>query len=101
MSLKIFVDNDHTLKLENLQDQDGNAITSATVEAEVLDRDGNQVSGISQPITLTHQSNGNYEGTLDSSAELNFVNSYTIKITATKGSTKAVWQPAVDLETRT
>lgn len=101
MALIAYLNNDHIIQLKNLQDQDGNDVTTATVTAEILDSDDNQVSGVSQPITLSHQSGGTYEGTLDEGVSLNeSTDDFFLRINADDGSANAEWKTPLNVKVR-
>lgn len=88
----IYLDNDYVVKLDGLKDDDGTAVTAATVEARVLDRDKEEVAGIAWPVTLSHTSNGNYEGTIDKALQLEDKALYYVEVTASHSGRDATWR---------
>jgi len=100
MTTAIYINNDHTIKVEGLQDQDGNAVTTATVEATILDLNRKEVGGITWPLTLSHDGNGTYSATLDKAVSLQRnVRHYLRVVASTSGGADAEWtEPLVAKE---
>lgn len=90
----IYIENDFLVQLNNLVDEDGNQVTTATVQATIRDLAGVAVSGtgITWPITLNHISNGNYEGLVDKRAVFVDGDIYEIEITADVAGTEGTWR---------
>lgn len=91
----LYIGNDMLLQLSGdgkLTDEDGTAVTGATVEATVYKADGEtEVSGITWPLTLTEGDDGEYSATIQDDIEVTEGQNYVIKITATKGNADAKW----------
>jgi hypothetical protein len=88
----IFIGNDSLISVPSLVDSDGAPITSASVEATLLDMDTLvPVPGITWPVSLSHSENGNYEGIIDKSVQVVRLNKYILHITATSGTADAEW----------
>lgn len=92
MATAIYIGNDHVVKLEGLEDQDGNAVTSATVKARILDLNYDDVSGLSWPLTLSHDGGGTYSAVLDKAVSLTRNSRHYLQITAAQGGTEATWR---------
>jgi len=99
-SVTLLVGNDSTIKLNGLKDQEGNAVTNATVEITIQDFSGSNVSGVTQPISLSHTSDGDYEADLDKSIDVKAGQYYYMEITATSGNADAKWSETVKAENR-
>lgn len=93
---RIYIDNDHTVTLSALKDEDDAAVTSATVNMTLYEWDGvTEVSGVSWPVTLSHTASGTYTGSLSSSAAVVRGQRYRLKVVATdSGKTLTGWQDA-------
>lgn len=90
--MTFFADTDHRIKLANLTDEDGNEQTAGTVTARVYESDAaTEVTGFQQPISLTHQGGGTYEGIVPNSADTIIGNTYWFKVEADSGGRKRVW----------
>lgn len=89
---RIYLDNDHAVHLTGLADGDGAAVTSATVEARVMDSSGADVSGVTWPVALTHTGSGNYSGTIDKAIVLQEGAIYYLDVTATASGMDANWR---------
>ena len=83
-----------------LKDQDGNAITGATVEVTIEDRTGSEISGMTWPLVLTDDGSGEYSGELDYDLALEADTKYRVLVTASKGSTQAHWESLVTAQNR-
>jgi len=88
----LFIGNTIEVRLSDLQDQDGDAITGATVEVTIKNQDGTEVSGETWPVTLSDLGNGNYSGSLSSNIDLTVGTVYEIVLVATKSSLQAKWR---------
>jgi len=88
----------HRLGVEGVRDIDGDPVTNATVEATMLDRDGNEVAGTSWPVALTHDTAGNYYVTLDADLDIKAHKRYIIEITATSGLLQSFWREDLSCE---
>lgn len=93
----LFIGNDHVVEIAGLQDKDGNAITSGTVEATLYEASlsfgqhtkGDPVSG--GALTLSHDGEGVWSGVLDSAVSLNEGGTYFLTVTALVGTTEGQW----------
>ena len=106
MNLKLYVGNDNLLKVVGLQNSnDGSFLNGITVQVvEILDADGNQVTGETWPQTLDYvvASDGDYRATLADTINLTAGESYTVVLVADGGTgLKGRWEFPVDAETRT
>lgn len=91
MAKTIYIDNGMLVKLDGLIDLSNSTYnTSATVQAILKTTSGTSVAGQSWPLTLTHQSSGNYQGTLTSSLDLSGVN-YKLEVTVNSGDDSAAF----------
>lgn len=95
----VYDGNDHVVSLTGLKDSDGTEVTTATVEMTLLDG-GTEVSGITWPISLSHDSGGDYSAVLDKAVEVTVGKRYTLKVTATVGTTEAEWREWVVVKRR-
>lgn len=93
---RIYLDNDMVLELAALKDESGTAVTSATVEATLYERDkSTEIGGETWPITLTHQSDGTYRGDLTRAIEVTEGQVVWAKVTGTyNGKQYEGWQQA-------
>lgn len=85
----IYLDSDMTIEVANLRNKlTGSLVTGATVEADVLDEDGNDVTGAGNPIALAEVSGyeGLYRGSIPDTADLSLADGGTIVITADDGA---------------
>lgn len=95
MSLTLFKGTTSRLGLPGLKDIDGSPVTNATVEAVIYDRLGNEIAGQSWPLLLTHDSDGNYYGTLESDIDVDVGKRYEVEIVATASSLQSTWRESV------
>lgn len=97
-----FYQNDMLLRLTGLTDINGDAIEDATVElVSLLDCDDETPDGITLPLTLTHQSAGTYEATVDDELDVEPGDVYTGKIVATSASGRGTWFEEIVVRRRT
>lgn len=96
MSLVLYKSTTSKLGLIGLVDEDGSAVTNATVTASLTDTSGDELNGQSSPITLTHDSGGNYYGTLSEDLDVKAGKRYRVEITATSGNLQSVWRESVN-----
>lgn len=83
----ISLDTDYLIKVNGVVDADGEAITNATVEVTLLESDGEtEVAGETWPVTLTHQSAGNYQGELPYTVEVDPALEYNLKVIISAGT---------------
>lgn len=83
---RLFIGNDHLVTLSGLKDQDGAAITSATVQATLYERDrSTEVAGVTWPLALTHVADGAYEAQLPESVGVLLNRTYALKVAASVG----------------
>ncbi len=88
-----YLGNDHIVRLSNLSDQDGNAITGATVELVALvDASGADVGNVSLPITMPHVGAGTYEASLPNEASIDRGSKYLATVRAVSGDTQGEWE---------
>ena len=88
----IYVANDMVIAVEGLTDRDGAEVTNATVTlVELKDRQGENVTGISLPLSLNHAGNGTYEGLIPSGVAVQSGKIYQAKVQAISGSLSAEW----------
>lgn len=99
----LFIGNDMRLELDELRDPDGAYINTATVTATLLDSDGEEVEGVTWPVTLEYveESDGKYQGILDDAIELVDKEIYTLVVDSVDGESKGHWELAVQARTRT
>ena len=84
--MALFTNTDMLLKFDGLKDQDGNVITGADVRATVYQPDSKtEVSGMTWPITLSDDGNGNYSAVLEDSMELKLGSLHWIKLDISGG----------------
>ena len=81
--LSLYVGNSNILELTLTDGLTEAAITSGTVVATLLDKDGVEVSGDTWPKTLSHAGSGVYRATIDESIAIMAGRRYTARITAT------------------
>lgn len=95
---RLYVGNDTVLELVGegrLEDQDGNPVESATVEATLLEPDGTEVSGVTWPVALSDEGDGEYSGVIPSDVQVTKGNRYGLQLVAEAGSAKATWVQTV------
>lgn len=97
----LYLGTDHVVSVTGLQNNDGSAITGATVTARVLDGTGGEVSGTSWPITLSGDGSGNYEGTLPAEVALSVRGDFKLEIVAEGGGLKRTWKESISTSTGT
>ena len=98
MALVLYKSTSSRLGLTSLTDANGDAVTNATVEATIYDRNNQQIGGTSWPISLTHSSGGNYYATLDYDLDIRIGKRYQVEVVATTGSLKKTWREDIDCE---
>ena len=84
-----YIGSDNVLRLDIFRDEiEGEYLNSATVTATVRDLAGNEITGVSWPITLTYvaSSNGRYQATVDAAASVTENSQYYVYYTAVQGS---------------
>lgn len=86
--------NDQLLQLLDLTDKLTElAVTTATVTAVIKDEDDNPISGIPNPLTLTHAGSGIYRGIVPDDATLSHGQRIIVEITADDGTDrKGFWK---------
>lgn len=102
----LYVSNDTLVRVQGLRNASLSAsgyVNDATMTATVVDSTGDEVSGQSWPLTLSYvsDSDGNYEGTIQDTAEITAGSSYTIKVTANKSGLKGYWELPATARART
>ena len=84
--MSLYVGADMVLSVEGLADQDGNAVTGATVNATVLESDAStEVTGVTWPVTLGDDGGGDYSGVIDDAVEITVGELYWIRIDISGG----------------
>lgn len=94
MTRPFYIDNDNFVEISNLQDGISAAlINSATVTLTIQDSDGNNVSGISWPLTMAFVSgsDGIYRVVVDKAIGVVEGSSYRARITVVSGSLDGLW----------
>lgn len=90
--MPLFVDSTHEVVVDNLVDQDGSAVTGATVEATLYESDGEtELTGITQPVSLADEGSGKYVGVVDEGLNAAEDDLVKIKFVATKNGVQRVW----------
>jgi hypothetical protein len=97
----LLVGNTMEVTVSGLKDQDGNAVTGATVEVTVLDLQGTEVSGQSWPVTLSDDGGGDYSGELDSGISLTVGTTYEVRIEVSGVGAEAEWREYRQAKRRT
>lgn len=98
MALILYKGTTSQLGLIGLKDINDTPVTNATVTAVLYDRLGNEIGGQSWPLALTHDSGGDYYGTLESDIDV-FVNKrYEVEIEADAAGLQATWRESVTCE---
>lgn len=83
--LAYYLSSTHTLTV-TLTDTEDAGVTGATVVCTVVDRDGEEVSGQSWPLSLTDAGSGSYTGTVEHDLDVTKGQRLTAQVTATKSS---------------
>lgn len=82
--LTIYIGNTSIIELQNLTNSvTGLAVTNATVVVTLTDGAGDEVSGQTWPVTLTHVAAGTYRATLENDIDLVAHRNYTATVDAT------------------
>lgn len=90
--MALYVGNDMVITVAGLTDQAGAAVTSATVEATLFESDAaTEVTGITWPVTLSHDGSGTYSGVMDKAAAVTLGAIYWLRVDAVAGSADARW----------
>lgn len=93
MALTLLKSTSMRLTLSGLVDINGDPVTNATVTATIFDRTGqDEIGGTSWPITLAHDSGGDYFNTLDYDLDIRIGKRYVVEIIAVSGSLQSTWQ---------
>ena len=88
----IYIGNDHTITLSGLADSAGDPLLAATVSATLLMRDTlGEVPGETWPLTLSHQQDGEYVGTLDKAVQISKDIFYLLRVVAAQSGSDAQW----------
>lgn len=66
-----YVDSDNNIHYDDAVDSDGTPITTGTIVVTIYNTDGEEVSGESWPVSLTHQSGGDWKATIRPSLQYN------------------------------
>ncbi len=95
MTKIVYDQNDNLIKVNGLEDDAaaGTYLNAATVTATLQDPDGSDVTGATN-ITLNYiaASNGNYEGTIESTVTLTVGPGYLLVIDADEGGVVGHWE---------
>lgn len=88
------------VELQSLTDRlTGAAITTATVTANLYDEDGNAISGISNPVTLSHVGSGTYRYVAPYDVGVEHGDRVTIEWTADDGpGRRQFWRRTVEVQ---
>lgn len=95
---RLYVGNDTVLELtgeDRLEDQDGNPVEGATMEATLLTQDGTEVPGVTWPVALSDDGGGEYSGVIPSDVEVAKGKRYGLQLVAEAGGAKATWVQTV------
>lgn len=88
----LYVENDNVLVMESLVDQDGAAVTDATVTlVSIIDEDDAEISGMSFPTTMPHDSGGTYKVVLPAALAVVAGKVYRAIVTADAGGVVGKW----------
>ena len=90
-----YIGADNVVQLGGFQNAiDSTYLNAATVTCTIKDTSGNEVSGISWPVTLDYvaASDGIYRATIDKAITLTFGNIYYVEITATESGIDGFWR---------
>lgn len=94
-----YVDNDNVVTLDELTDEAGDYVNDATVEATLFDLDGDEVTGVTWPITLSYvaASDGLYRGVAGDVAAVADGAEYDVRVDVDDGSggTARFWHRVV------
>lgn len=83
--MAIYINSDNLLT-QTVKDQDGTAVTGATVEATVLESDATtEVGGMTFPVAFSDDGGGSYSATLEDTLELNLGKLYWIRVDISGG----------------
>lgn len=80
----LFLNNDHIIELDGLQDANGSFVAGASVQATLYESDGvTEVTGVAWPLTLTYQGQrGRYAGELPAAVGIVDKGRYKLKLEA-------------------
>lgn len=95
MTKIIYNENDNLVVIEGLRDTStpGGYLNAATVKATLYDPDGAPISGATDiDCNYVSASNGDYEGTIQSTASLTNEPGYTLVIDASEGGAVGHWE---------
>jgi len=95
MSNVLYVGSDNLITVDALTKKtDGSFVNNATVTGALYDSGNVQVTGVTWPITLAYvpTSNGKYQGTIGSAANITHGNYYTLKLDAVGPSFSKHWE---------
>jgi len=87
--IELFLTSDMVIEVSNLRNTVTDAlVTGATVTADVLDSDGNDVTGAGNPISFSEVAgyNGLYRGSIPDTASLSLGDVGTLVVTADAGA---------------
>lgn len=98
MALRLKKGTTSKLGLVGLKDANDSAVTNATVQAWLYDRNNQEVGDSTFPISLTHDSGGNYYGTIPAAIDVKAGSLYTVKIVAESSSLTGEWRYKVYCE---
>lgn len=93
--------NSHRVEVSDLKDGDGAVVTDATVSVTIYESDGEtEVTGVTWPVSLSHDSNGEYKGVVPHDAAIDAGSRYRILINASRGVDKGQWNGWVTAQVR-
>lgn len=98
--LVLYVSSDQFLELQELIDgATGDPVTTATVEAVLKGSGGSPVSGVPNPLTMSHVASGTYRGLVPDTAVLSVGDRVTAEITADDGANRrGYWRRTLQVE---
>lgn len=98
--LVYYYKSDRRLEVQSLTDKTTDLpVTGATVTAVVKDEAGSPVTGIDNPLTLSHVASGTYRAILPDTASATVTDRWTAEITADDGANrKKTWIRVITVE---
>ena len=90
--MDLLIGTDQTIILSSLANENGEAVTNATVEATLTTIGGEEVQGQNWPVSLSHEGNGKYQTVLEDTLDLTPGRHYVITVVAELGQTKRTWR---------
>lgn len=97
-----FVNNTMLAVLDDLTDNDGNLVTTATVTiTTIVDKNGDEVTGETYPISLAHIASGRYEGVVLDTLAVTQGKTYRATYKAVAGANIGEWEETLNARIRT